>query len=183
MKLSKRSSLTDVAFAVGDALHRHGLDAVLTGGACAGLYAGGPSVSNDADFVLSGRVTQANLDAAMASVGFIRRGDHYARPGLRFYVEFPRGPLAIGRDFKLQPVLKRRGNTRTLALTPTDSCRDRLAAFYHWNDRQSLALAVKIALRNRVRVATIRKWSLLEGAADGYEEFRVRLRAARERVR
>jgi hypothetical protein len=56
-------------------------------------------------------------------------------------------------------------------LSATDSCRDRLAAFYHWGDRQSLTVAAWIAGRNRVGMAALRRWSAAEGAADRFQEF------------
>jgi len=133
------------------------------------------------DFILVGHVTQAALDAAMSSVGFKRKGDRYLHSRARFYVEFPRGPLAIGRDYRLRPVEHRLRRARALVLSPTDSCRDRLAAFYHWNDRQSLAVSVSIALRNRVNLAAIRRWSIAEGAAHGFDEFLAELKATRRR--
>jgi hypothetical protein len=177
--ITARSSLVGVALQVGDALRRHRIRAVLTGGACASLHSGGAYVSVDMDFILLGHVTQAVLDAAMGSVGFRRRGDRYLHPRARFYVEFPRGPLAIGGDHRIEPVEHRRGRARVLALSPTDSCRDRLAAFYHWNDRQSLAVAVSIALRNRVRLAAVRHWSVAEGAELRFDEFLAALKLAR----
>jgi hypothetical protein len=66
---------------------------------------------------------------------------------MRFFVEFPVGPLGIGRDLAVKPVQIRIGGgaRRIRALSATDCCRDRLAAFYHWNDRQSLDAAVDIA--------------------------------------
>ncbi|MGH7354527.1 MAG: hypothetical protein ACRELS_08140 [Candidatus Rokuibacteriota bacterium] len=164
---------------VGDALRRRGIRAVLTGGACASLYTRGAYQSVDMDFVVSGPVTQSAVDTALGSIGFRRRGDRYVHPRQPFYVEFPRGPLAVGRDHRIRPVEHSRGRARTRALSATDSCRDRLAAFYHWTDRQSLAVAVEIARRHRVSMATIRRWSLAEGAATGFAEFVSELARAR----
>lgn len=179
MSITARSGLSSVAIQVGDALRRHGIRAVLTGGACASLHSGGAYVSADMDFILLGHVTQAALDAAMGSVGFRRRADRYLHSRARFYVEFPRGPVAIGGDYRIKPVEHRLSRARALVLSPTDSCRDRLAAFYHWNDRQSLAVAVSIALRNRVKLAAIRRWSVTEGAEHRFDEFVAELRTAR----
>jgi hypothetical protein len=179
VKLGPRSSLGDVAFAVGHALRLAGIEAVLTGGACANLYTLGRHASADADFVLGAAASPRAVEAAMRSVGFVRRGDHWFHPVVRFYVEFPRGPLAIGRDHRLRPVVRERRGAKTLSLSPTDSCRDRLAAFYHWGDRQALGVAVRIALLHRVRHGVIRDWSLREDAAAGWEEFRAALRSAR----
>ena len=164
--------------AVGAALQRHGIEAVLTGGACAALYTRGAYQSVDMDFVLAGSTTQACLDAALASVGFVRSGDRYVRDRVRFYVEFPRGPLAIGADHRVRPVERRTRHGTLLMLSATDSCRDRLAAFYHWNDRQSLGVAVLIARRWRVDMKRLRAWSAVEGAASKFAEFRRELARA-----
>ena len=179
MSITARSSLGSVAVEVGDTLRRRGIRAVLTGGACASLRSGGAYDSVDIDFILLGHVTQAALDAAMGSVGFRRRGDRYLHRRVRFYVEFPRGPLAIGADYQIKPVEHRLRRARALVLSPTDSCRDRLAAFYHWNDRQSLAVAVSIAVRNPVNLAAIRRWSAAEGMTQSFDEFLAELKAAR----
>lgn len=181
--MDRRSSLADVAIAVGDALRRAGIRAVLTGGACASLYSGGVYASLDADFILSESITVAQVDRALAPTGFRRRGDRYVHAAVPFFVEFPAGPLAIGADLGIRPVWQAKGRARTLALSPTDACRDRLAAFYHWNDRQGLAAAAAIAVRHRVTVRTIREWSRREGHEAGYAIFRTevsRLRAARK---
>jgi hypothetical protein len=183
MKVTERSTLAALAGLVGDALRRHGIRGVLTGGACASLYTSGMYQSVDVDMILVEPTTQATLDAAMASVGYTRRGDRYVHPRARFYVEFPRGPLAIGDDYRITPVERRSRHGRFLTLSATDSCRDRLAAFYHWNDRQSLEVAVGIALRNRVRVSTIERWSVQEGFAVRFAEFVAELRRARSRKR
>src|SRR4030095_11215373 len=104
----------------------------------------------------------------MNSVGFARRMNRYEHPLTPFYVEFPKGPLAIGHDFNIRPVELRRSRFRILTLSQTDCCRDRLAAFYHWNDRQSLQTAVLIAAAARIRMKVIEEWSRGEGASAGF---------------
>ena len=181
MRITERSGLGAVAVAVGDALRRHGIRAVLSGGACASLYTRGAFQSADMDFILTGPAKQSQLDAAMATVGFTRKGDRYVCPRTPFYVEFPRGPLAIGNDYGIRPVTRRTPQGLAMMLSPTDSCRDRLAAFYHWNDRQSLQVAVWIVLRDRVHLPAVRRWSVAEGFADRFEEFLAEVKRARAR--
>jgi hypothetical protein len=123
------------------------------------------------DFIVVGAATQPGLDRAMATVGFHRSGDRYVHGRVSFYVEFPRGPLAIGDDYQIAPVMRSSAGGRALALSATDSCRDRLAAFYHWNDLQSLGVAVSISRRNRVDLKRVRRWSAREGFADRFAEF------------
>jgi hypothetical protein len=43
---------------------------------------------------------------------------------------------------------------------------------YHWSDRQSLDVAVEIALANPVNMRTIKRWSQTEGALEQFDEFR-----------
>ena len=175
--------MADVAIAVGDSLRRAGIRAVLTGGACAHLYSRGAYASLDADFVLSGTISREDLDEAMNRVGFHRKGDRYIHRSVPFFVEFPRGPLGIGQDLGIRPVWRARGGARTLSLSATDACRDRLAAFYHWGDRQALAAAVAIASRSTVRLAKVRQWSETEGHGARYASFLAELAESRRSSR
>lgn len=183
MKRGGGATLGEVALRVGDALRRNGIKAVLTGGACAHIRSGGFHSSLDVDLVLTSLPAQRELDDVLAGLGFRRRRDRYVHPEMKYVVEFPRGPLALGTDHSVRAVLFRKGNWATLALSATDSCRDRLAAFYHWNDRQALSVAVAIALRNPVRMRIIREWSRIEGAEAKCEEFERELARARPRPR
>jgi hypothetical protein len=179
LKITSRSSLGSVAAAISKALSSSGIRAILTGGGCATLHSGGEYQSEDLDWIVQSSPSTKELDAAMASVGFRREGDRYLHDLVEFFVEFPRGPLSIGRDLDISPVRVRIGKQTVLALSATDSCRDRLAAFYHWSDRQSLETAVAIALRKRVDLKKIREWSVGEQAIERFDEFAKELGAAK----
>ncbi len=179
MRLTARSSLAEVAACVARALVCAKIRAVLTGGACASLYSRGEYQSSDLDFILQSAVTREELDAVMETVGFHRSGNRYDHPRTPFFVEFPAGPLGIGADIGVRPVVYRIGGIGVRVLSATDSCRDRLAAFYHWNDRQSLITAVQIATHRKVKLEAIRAWSEREEASDKYSEFLGILRQAR----
>jgi hypothetical protein len=140
-------------------------------------------MSEDLDLIIQSAATQRQLDDAMAGIGFTRRAAQYFHDKTDFFVEFPRGPLTIGHDVRIEPIVLKIGRGRVLAISATDSCRDRLAAFYHWGDRQSLDVAVKIALSNRVRMTLIRRWSAGENASAKFEEFEKELDRARRRRR
>jgi hypothetical protein len=183
LAITRRSKIGEVAVIAGAALREAGFDAVLTGGACASILSGGAYVSHDLDFVIRSGSGQAALDRALASIGFVRQRDRYVHSRSRFFVEFPRGPLSIGDDTHIRPVRLALGGSTLAALSPTDSCRDRLAAFYNWGDRQSLRAAAEIALRQRVNMTMIRRWSGREGASDKFEEFRRELARLRRRRR
>ena len=181
MTITRDSTLPEVALAVGAQLTRRRIRATLTGGACVAIYTGTYS-SKDADFIVEGRVRQRDLDDALAEVGFERRGAQYVHPETDFYVEFPPGPLSIGEDLAIRPVqLAVVGDAAAFGLSPTDCCRDRLAAYYHWDDRQALRLAVEVARRHAVHFETIEAWSDGEGMRQKYAEFLRALKAERRR--
>jgi hypothetical protein len=164
---------------VGRALGQRNIRAVLTGGACASLYSGGTYSSVDADFVLIGEAELSNLDETMRSLEFRREGDRYVHAESEYFVEFLPGPLAIGHDDRIRATTREFGGGAVLLLSASDSCRDRLAAYYHWNDRQSLAVAVQIAIRNRIRWSVLSRWSEAEGFAEKYDEFVRQVRKAK----
>jgi hypothetical protein len=179
--IRRTATLTQVAFIVGATLRRNGIRAVLTGGACVAAHTGGAYLSRDIDFVVEGRPTQAELDRVMKTLGFRRVSDRYVSPSTEFYVEFPPGPLAVGGSLA-SPVERRSRFGRVLTLSATDSCKDRLAAAIHWNDRQSLELAVAIARRHDVALLEIAKWCRAEGGSAVFDEF-VRSVTKRTRAR
>jgi hypothetical protein len=183
LKLTERSSVKDVAACVGQALTDAGVRAILSGGACASIHSGGAYQSVDLDFILLRYGSPAQVDQAMATVGFTRRANQYFHPRARFYVEFPPGPVSIGGDFKIEPVEIRVGTRTIWALSATDSCRDRLAAFFHWNDRQGLQAAVQIALRGQVDLEKVRSWAAEEGeqARARYTTFLAEIEHTRQR--
>jgi hypothetical protein len=183
VKVTAHSDMAEVVACVARALAEAKIRAVLTGGACASLYSLGEYQSADLDFILQSAVTAEQLDGVMEGVGFYREGNRYRHPHTHFFVEFPAGPLGIGAEINIRPVVYRIGEVEVRALSVTDSCRDRLAAFYHWNDRQSLITAVQIARRGKVNLRTVRAWSAREGASEKYSEFVGLLRKARGRGR
>ena len=65
----------------------------------------------------------------------------------------------------------KKGNRVLKLLSPTDCVKDRLAAFYFWNDKQSLEQAILVSLDNDIDRGEINRWSLKEGMQDKLETF------------
>ncbi|HEU4743767.1 MAG TPA: hypothetical protein VFS61_00975 [Anaerolineales bacterium] len=61
-------------------------------------------------------------------------------------------------------------------ISPTDCVKDRLAAYYHWGDQQSLLQAILVAQRNKINVDEIRRWSLAEGKLQEFEKIKNKLK-------
>ena len=56
---------------------------------------------------------------------------------------------------------------------------DRLAAFYHWRDRQGLDQAVLVAAQQVVDLDEIERWSVREGHTEAHREFAGRVKKTR----
>ncbi|PIS03394.1 MAG: hypothetical protein COT85_00330 [Chlamydiae bacterium CG10_big_fil_rev_8_21_14_0_10_42_34] len=63
-------------------------------------------------------------------------------------------------------------------LTPTDSVKDRLASYYHWNDLQGLEQAIHIyqEISNKIDLKQVKSWSEKEGQNDKYHIFLDRIK-------
>jgi hypothetical protein len=101
----------------------------------------------------------------------------YEHPRTVFTVDFPSGPLAVGGDYILETATLQRGDLRLRILTVTDCVRDRLAAFYYWDDYTSLNAAVGVARahRGRTEFGLLEKWTERESGpppADYLPKYR-----------
>lgn len=98
------------------------------------------------------------IKEAMSEIGFREISKYFRHPRSKHIVEFPAGPLAID-DQPVRAVSAIRLATGTLkVISPTDCVRDRLAAYYFWNDQPSLEQAVLVARNKRVNMTAIRRW-------------------------
>jgi hypothetical protein len=88
-----------------------------------------------------------------------------------FFIEFVSPPAAIGREpiKDTHELTTKFGNL--ILLTPTDCVKDRLAAFFHWNDPQSLEQALMVAQSQDIDMKEVKRWALKEGYPDKYKVF------------
>lgn len=169
-------SLEDLAIFVSNHLTRNGIDAVLTGGACVSIYSRNKYISADLDFVLISFEKKDDLDKVMQAAGFYLEGGAFKHEDTPFFVEFLPPPPSVGEEpVKEISVMKKRGLSLKL-LSPTDCIKDRLAAYYHWNDRQSLEQALLVGKAKPFDLEEIRRWSVKEKMGDKLEVFRTRLK-------
>lgn len=174
MELSSSSSIEEVAAVVSDALTSAGITAVLSGGAAVQIYTSGLYESRDLDFISP--ASQRQLEQVLKRLGYSRQaGRHFVHQACPYTLEFPAWPLAVGKDLVRAWGERTVGALRIQILTPTQCVMDRLAAFYHWRDRQGLDQAVLVAREQVVDLDEIERWSAREGHADAHREFTARL--------
>jgi hypothetical protein len=174
----KKIGIKQLAAFISVKLRECGIEAILVGGACVSIYTKNRYLSFDLDFVT--HATLKEVATALADVGFRReRSRHFIRSGCPFFIEFVAPPAAIGNEpvrdeFRLKTTMG-----TVVMLTPTDCVKDRLAAFYHWNDPQALEQALMVAKAREINIREVKRWSEKEGHADKYREFLIRLRGKR----
>ena len=158
--------VTKLAATISEALASEKIEAVLSGGAAVQIYSGGAYVSKDLDFVTA--ASNRDISAVLSRLGFRATTSRrlYERKGTDYLVEFPPAPLAVGRELVRQWHQLHTPYGTIQILTPTQSVKDRLAAYVHWRDLQALRQAGEIALRHPIDQANIFAWLKAEGATE-----------------
>jgi hypothetical protein len=175
VKAVRNMTVAELAAHVSSQLRANGVDVVLSGGACVTIYSRGKYVSMDLDLVNIHLAKWRPIREAMATMGFREEKRHFGHPETEFLVEFPPGPLAIGEE-PVKGINEVALSTGTLRMiSPTECVKDRLAGYYHWQDRQCLEQAVLVAQATRVDVAEIERWSAREGRGDEFRQIKGRL--------
>ena len=170
--IRKGLPLTDLAALICDVYKKNGIDVVLSGGACVSIYTKNKYESFDLDFVLLSHIGRKKIGLVLETLGFRKDGRHYRHPNTPYIVEFLFPPLSVGEEPVREIHEIRLGKTTLRLLSPTDCVKDRLAAFYDWNDNPSLAQAIMVCKHTAVDLREVRRWSLNEGMKDKHELFR-----------
>lgn len=166
----KHIKIKELAAIVSKKLKEKDIDAILVGGACVSIYTKNKYVSYDLDFV--SHALLKDITPVLSKLGFKRESSrHFIRTNCPFFIEFVSPPAAIGNEpVKIKEKIKTRFGSITL-LTPTDCVKDRLAAFYHWNDPQSLEQALLVAKVQKINLKDIKQWSEQERHIEKYDIF------------
>jgi hypothetical protein len=153
---------------------KKGIEVILAGGAAVAIYSN-RYVSKDLDLINIYGVNRRKIRDAMTEIGFYEEGRYFRHPETQFFVEFPPGPLAIGEEPVKQIVEKKLSTGILKIISPTDCVKDRLAAYYHWDDQQALMQAILVAQRHKINIDEIRRWSLVEGKLNEFELIKGKL--------
>jgi hypothetical protein len=175
MKPIREMTQAELGAFVQSHLRDNGINLVLSGGAAVSIYSSGRYVSLDLDMVNVYSVRFSLIRMAMQEIGFEERARCFKHPDSQFFVEFPPGPLTIG-DEPVRQINSIELPTGTLkVISPTDSVKDRLAAYYHWGDRQSLEQAILVSEESDIDLDEIKRWSDKEGKLADFERIVDRL--------
>jgi len=164
--------IKDLAIYISDYLRKRGIDTILSGGACVSIYSGQRYLSYDLDFVLISYVHRKDIKAALDEIGFKERDRHFVHKDTPYFIEFLSPPPSVGDEPVREIAEIKKGKMVLKLLSPTDCVKDRLAAYYHWDDRPSLDQAVLVCQSQPVDLSEVQRWSVKEGMNKKFKIFR-----------
>lgn len=176
--MKKIGNMTQIELAayVQSCLKNEGIQVVLSGGGAVSFYSSNKYVSKDLDLINANFAKRQAIKAVMTSIGFREQGRYFIYSETSFFVEFPDGPLSVGEE-PVKKVDEFELATGTLRIiSATDCVKDRLCAYYFWNDQQGLAQAMLVTQSQNVDLKEIERWSKVEGKLVEFLAFKNKLK-------
>jgi hypothetical protein len=164
-------SMEQLASTIAAHLKAHDIDVVLVGGLAVALYTDNRYLTSDIDMVDVSHQDPAHLQAVMAELGFDKEGRIYTHNSTDIVVEFPAAPLAVGDELISETTTMKGPWGNIPILYAVDVVKDRLAAYIHWQDQQSLVQALCIMLCHGIAPNAIKLFCKNKGMVDQYAQI------------
>ncbi len=173
-------SIVDLAGIVAEHLQSHGVRVVLVGGLAVEIYSENLYLTKDIDMVNVSHDPVARIIQAMDEIGFKKHGRFYINDTTPICVEFPPAPLAVGDELIQKTTIVKRGGSKIPILLAADVVKDRLAAYFHWNDKPSLVQALAVMVKHSIRPAELKAFCEKEGQAGAAQTIERLYQVAKE---
>ena len=171
MNIKECRTIKEYAQVVSQHLHDREIDNVLVGGACVSIYSNERYRSNDLDIMNIDEVPLSRIKDALQELGFEEKGRVFIHRDIEMSIDIVGPPLTIGEEH-VKSVNEIIEDDKLLKLlSPTDSVKDRLAAYYYWNDQQALEQALMVCNENHIDIDNVREWSKKEGMIEEFTKF------------
>lgn len=166
-------SIKEFAGIISSHLKDNNIDAVLVGGACVSIYSENEYLSHDLDYSSYNNIAK-EIRPCLESIGFLQTApNRFENKKCEFYIEFVTTPISLGSE---SPVTRFNeidtGIGKITLLTPADCVKDRLSAYYHWHDPQSLDQALMVAKNQKINLKEIEIWSKKEKKLNEFKNFK-----------
>lgn len=161
-------NMVDLAGLVANHLHAHNIDVVLVGGLAVEIYSDNLYLTKDIDMVNINHTPAKKLQKAMAEIGFHKKGRVYINDTTEISIEFPSSPLSVGDELITKTTTVTSGRGAIPILTVSDVVKDRLAAFIHWGDNQSLVQATAVMLKHGLSPNEFKAYTQREGTLQHF---------------
>ena len=165
----KNTSIVELAVIIVNHLRQHDIRVVLVGGLAVEIYTENLYLTKDIDMVNTSYHPASAIHEAMAKIGFHKQGRVYVNKTTDICVEFPSAPLSVGEELIQETTIIEVGFGEIPILLAKDVIKDRLAAYFHWNDRPSLVQALAIMSNHSFNTEELKTFCLAEGRTDQYE--------------
>lgn len=160
--------IVELAVIVAEHLQQRGVDVVLVGGLAVEIYAENLYLTKDIDMVNTNYIKPSQLHNIMGELDFHKQGRVYVNNTTDITVEFPSGPLAVGRSVIKSTTIVRVAHGTIPILHAIDVVKDRTAAFIHWQDKQSLIQAMSVMLKHGIKPAELKTFCTDEGGDSNF---------------
>lgn len=137
------------------------------------IYTENLYLTKDIDMVNTNYQTPSRMHQSMAELGFRKQGRIYLNDTTDITVEFPPGPLSVGDELIKKTTFTPVSHRHIPILCVGDVVKDRLVAFIHWQDRQSLVQALAVILKHQLKPQAFREFCLREGSQAEYEMLKM----------
>lgn len=162
------TSIVELATIVADHLQQHDIEVVLVGGLAVEIYTENLYLTKDIDMVNTNYKSPQELRDAMSKLGFQKKGRIFVNDTTEISVEFPTGPLSVGDELVAKTTIAKVAKGKIPILDVSDVIKDRLAAYIHWQDRQSLVQALAILLKHPTNRTSLKNFCDREGGDSLY---------------
>lgn len=153
-------------------LRARGIEVILSGGASVAFYSSNQYVSSDLDLVNAYFAKNQPIREVMQALGFTEKGRYFVHLETPFFIEFPSGPLAVGKE-PVKEINEHALETGTLKIiSPTDCVKDRLLGYFYWHDQQSLKQATFVAQMNPIDLEELERWANIEGKREEFHHIK-----------
>ena len=175
-------SLVEVAAAVAAHLRTHGIDVVVVGGSAITAHVPGVYTSMDIDFAVTSGINRRRLSRALREIGFQKRGRVFVHSDTPHSLDFVADKPYIDKEAvcDFAEIATSAGSVCVLNLE--DAIADRIAAFLHWSDSESLDVAERAATCARDRLTWERIDTALRKLDTNAPGSTQRMKLARERL-
>jgi hypothetical protein len=163
------STMLELATLVAKHLQQKDIKVVLVGGLAVEIYTENLYLTKDIDMVNQSYNSPSEIRKAMAEIGFHKQGRVYANATTDICVAFPSGPLSVGDQLIQDTTTIETDYGELPILIVADVVKDRLAAYFHWGDRQSLTQALTVMRVHTISPPELKVFCDSEGKPEQFE--------------
>ena len=172
------TSIVELAAIIATHLQERGIRVVLVGGLAVEIYSENIYPTKDINMIDISYQKPAALHQAMAAIGFTKQGRIFVSETTDITVEFPTAPITVGDETVTETTHVRNSAGTIPILKAGDVIKDRLAAYFHWQDKPSLVQALTLLARYTDELPSAETFCVTEGHPESAELMRLLLKSA-----